>query len=102
MAEQSEKTPEIDPAAVLEAEVVEAIAICGGDVRAALRTSLIANAFLEAEIERLSAQVSTGFARGRVRSLAKKKPAEVAGNSEQSNDPNSLPQADTPPIVGRE
>jgi hypothetical protein len=36
-----------------EAEVEEAIATCGGDVRAALRATLIANAYLEAEIERL-------------------------------------------------
>jgi hypothetical protein len=32
-----------------EAEVEEAIATCEGDVRAALRASLIANAYLEAE-----------------------------------------------------
>ena len=32
-----------------EAEVEEAIATCGGDVRAALRATLIANAYLEAE-----------------------------------------------------
>ena len=36
-----------------EAAVEEAIATCGGDVRAALRATLIANAYLEAEIERL-------------------------------------------------
>jgi hypothetical protein len=38
-----------------------------GDVRAALRATLIANAYLEAEIERLSEAVSTGFARARMR-----------------------------------
>ena len=44
-----------------------ALAICGGDAIAALRITLIANAFLEAEIDRLSAAVSSGFARGKVR-----------------------------------
>jgi hypothetical protein len=38
-----------------------------GDVIAALRITLIANAFPEAEIDRLSAAVSSGFARGKVR-----------------------------------
>jgi hypothetical protein len=51
----------------LEGEVEEALAICGGDALAALRISLVANAFLEAEVDRLSAAVSTGFARGKVR-----------------------------------
>ena len=48
-------------------EVAEAIASCGGDVREALRATLIANAYLEAEIERLTEAISTGFARGRMR-----------------------------------
>jgi hypothetical protein len=38
-----------------------------GDAIAALRITLIANAFLEAEVDRLSAAVSSGFARGKVR-----------------------------------
>jgi hypothetical protein len=38
-----------------------------GDVRAALRAMLIANAYLEAEIGRLTEAVSSGFARGRMR-----------------------------------
>ena len=37
--------------ALVEGEVAEAIASCGGDVRAALRATLIANAYLEGEIE---------------------------------------------------
>ena len=45
----------------------EAEVSCGGDVRAALRATLIANAYLEAEIERLTEAISTGFARGRMR-----------------------------------
>ena len=54
-------------AALLEAEVDKAIATCGGDVRAALRATLIANAYLEAEIGRLTKAISTGFARQRIR-----------------------------------
>jgi hypothetical protein len=58
---------EAEIAVALEAEVDEAIAICGGDMRAALRATLIANAYLEAELERLTEAISTGFARGRMR-----------------------------------
>ncbi len=57
---------ETDAAALLEAEVDEAIALCGGDIRAALRATLIANTYLEAEVERLTEAISTGFARGRM------------------------------------
>ncbi len=39
---------------------------CWGDAIAALRITLIANAFLEVEIDRLSAAVSSGFARSKV------------------------------------
>jgi hypothetical protein len=59
--------PEADTAALLEAGVDEAIATCGGDVRAALRATLVANAYLESEVERLTDAISTGFARGRMR-----------------------------------
>jgi len=63
-AQEDSKKPEVKAAALHEAEVDEAIATCGSDVRAALRATLIANAYLEAEIERLT---EAGFARGRVR-----------------------------------
>jgi hypothetical protein len=66
-APQRSKKSEAEIAALREAEVDEAIAICGGDVRAALRATLIANAYLEAEIERLTESISIGFARGRIR-----------------------------------
>ena len=56
-----------DIAVSLEAEVDQAIATCGGDIRAALRATLVANAFLEAELERLTEAMSTGFTRGRMR-----------------------------------
>jgi len=51
----------------IENKVQKIFAICGGDVIAALlRITLIANAFPEAEIDRLSAAVSSGFACGKV------------------------------------
>ena len=59
---------EPDAATALEAEVDEAIALCGGNVRAALRATLIANAYLEREVERVTEAISAGFARGRMRS----------------------------------
>jgi hypothetical protein len=64
---QHSKKSEAETPALVEAEVDEAIATCGGDVRAALRATLIANTHLEAEIERLTKAISTGFARGRMR-----------------------------------
>jgi len=65
-------THEFDPTTPLEIEVQEAIDLCGGDARAALRATLIAKAFLQSEVERLVATVSTGFARGQVRRRAGK------------------------------
>jgi hypothetical protein len=62
LPERSKKS-EAETAALLEAEVNEAIAACGGNVRA----TLIGNAYLEAEIERLTRAISAGFARGRMR-----------------------------------
>ena len=58
----------------IEDEVQEALAICGGDAIAALRITLIADAFLEAEIDRLSAAVSSGFVRGKVKIAPPKEP----------------------------
>jgi hypothetical protein len=65
-ASERSTEPEGDAAALLEADVDAAIAICGGDPRAALRATLVANAYLEAEVERLTT-ISTGLARGRIR-----------------------------------
>ena len=71
-ASQRSKKSEAETAALVEAEVDEAIATCGGDVRAALRATLIANAYLEAEIERLTQAISTGFVRGRMRKASQR------------------------------
>ena len=67
MSEPARTDPCPTAADAIEDEVQEALAICGGDAIAALRITLIANAFLEAEVDRLSAAVSSGFARGKVR-----------------------------------
>ncbi len=67
MSDPAATNPSEDPAQALEAEVQQAIDLCSGDLRAALRTTMIANDFLEAEVERLSAAVSTGCSRGRIR-----------------------------------
>src|SRR3954452_19475293 len=60
----------------IEDVVQEALAICGGDAIAALRITLIANTFLEAEVDRLTAAVSSGFARGKVRRAPTSKKAK--------------------------
>jgi len=61
MAEPASDAP--DP---LEAAVEQAIAICDGDVRAALRAVLVANSFLADEVERMTRAASFGFTRGRI------------------------------------
>jgi len=50
----------------LQREVDQAIALCGGDTRAALRATLVANKFLNQEVERLARAVSVGFTRGKM------------------------------------
>ena len=60
-------TNEADEPDRYEVAVDEAIAACGGDERAALKALLIANEFLEHQLESMSVQISNGYARGRVR-----------------------------------
>jgi hypothetical protein len=66
MAEPAPISSDIKLAAAVKIEVEEAIALCGGDVRAALRATLIANAYLQDEVDRLAGAASAGFARRRV------------------------------------
>ena len=61
MAQPARYAPDL-----LEAAVEQAIAICDGDVLAALRATLVANSFLMDEVEQLTKEVSIGFARGRI------------------------------------
>src|SRR3954468_16219996 len=65
-ATTSGQSPSPNAADELERDIDQAIALCGGDMRAALRTMLLALAFFEAEDERLTAAVSVGFTRGKI------------------------------------
>lgn len=49
----------------LEAAADQAIAACGGDVRDALKASIVANEFLESEVCELMQAVSHAYRRGR-------------------------------------
>ena len=49
----------------LEAEVDEAIATCGGDLRATIRALIVANKYLECEVGELMKAVSHAYVRGR-------------------------------------
>jgi hypothetical protein len=51
---------------LLEAAADEAIAACGGDAREAVKALIVANHFLETELEKLRASFSTGCARGKL------------------------------------
>jgi hypothetical protein len=51
----------------LEAAVELAIAVCDGDMRAAIRALIVANNFLESEIAELKKAVSHAYTRGRFR-----------------------------------
>ena len=53
------------PAPSWEASVDAVVALCDGDQRAALRALVAANDYLNAEVERLQAMISNGYARGR-------------------------------------
>ena len=59
------------PTDKLEDEIREALELCAGDPMKALRITLIANAFLEARIDQLTADVSSGYARRKARKSAK-------------------------------
>ena len=52
-----------EQAQAVDDDVRQALELCNGDAVAALRITLIANAFLIEENERLKSQVSTGFTR---------------------------------------
>ncbi|HXH45999.1 MAG: hypothetical protein IJ127_20940 [Afipia sp.] len=57
----------------LELAADQAIEVCGGDAREAVKALIVANGFLEAEIEELRTKVSTGYARGRLSPARKRK-----------------------------
>jgi hypothetical protein len=55
----------------LEETTDQAIAACGGDVRAALKAMIVANEFLESEVCELMQAVSHAYVRGRLNRLTK-------------------------------
>jgi len=63
MSFNSQPLPQQD--SELEAAVEEAIAACGGDLRAAVRALIVANNFLECEVSELMKAVSHAYTRGR-------------------------------------
>jgi hypothetical protein len=70
-------TPNQQPDAdQLEAATDEAIAACGGDAREAVKALIVANAFLETDLEKLRAAVSMGYARGKLFDEARTLPQE--------------------------
>jgi hypothetical protein len=58
----------------LEAAADQAIAACGGDAREAVKALIVANQFLETDLEKLKSVVSTGYARGKLFEAAKTLP----------------------------
>ena len=63
MQAEPDNAAQTDP---LEAAVDDAIAVCDGDVRAALRAALVYNEFLERKLDMMRGMVSTGYTRGKV------------------------------------
>ena len=55
----------------LETAVDQAIAVCGGDMRAAVRALIVANNFLDCEIAELMKAVSHAYTRGRFRTYTR-------------------------------
>ena len=66
----SESLPNEQDVCELEAAIDDAIAACGGDARATIGALIIANSFLESEIEELRKAVSHAFIRGRFQTYA--------------------------------
>jgi hypothetical protein len=60
----------------LEAAADQAIAACGGDAREAVKALIVANHFLETDLEKLKSAVSIGYARGKLSEAAKTLPRD--------------------------
>ena len=54
----------------LETAVDQAIAACGGDLRATIRALIVANDYLENEVSELMKAVSHAYARGRLKTYS--------------------------------
>ena len=72
MASNSSSNSELNlqDADELEMAVDQAIAACGGDVRATIRALILANDFLENEVSELMKAVSHAYVRGRFQSYS--------------------------------
>ncbi len=66
----SESRPDVQDVCELEVAIDDAIAACGGDARATIGALIVANGFLESEIEQLKKAVSHAFVRGRFQTYA--------------------------------
>ena len=60
----------------LKAAADQAIAACGGDAREAVKALIVANHFLETDLEKLKAAASMGYARGKLIEEAKTLPRD--------------------------
>ena len=54
------------PSINLDEAADQAIAACGSDLRETVKALIVANDFLEAQLDELRAKGSTGYARGRI------------------------------------
>src|SRR6516165_1633768 len=63
MVSQPLPDPEQSDADQLAAAADQAIAVCGGDARETIKALIVANHFLETELEKLRAAASAGYAR---------------------------------------
>jgi hypothetical protein len=59
----AQKQPDAE---AIEEEADAAIALCDGNVRAALKAALVANSFLMTELEKLTRAVSLGYKPGKM------------------------------------
>jgi hypothetical protein len=88
----------------LEAAVELAIAECDGDARAAVRSLILVNAYLSAEVDRLAAAISTGFTGGGLwrKALLPENAEQRSGEQEQGEDGGTLLDANAKPLTKRQ
>ncbi|CCE02239.1 hypothetical protein [Bradyrhizobium sp. STM 3809] len=70
MPAESHATPRQPEDAALDEAVDQAIAACGGDLRATIRALIVANDYLETEVTELMKAVSHAYTRGRFHSYS--------------------------------
>ncbi|GLR96825.1 MULTISPECIES: hypothetical protein [Bradyrhizobium] len=61
----SDSQPNAQDADELETAIDQAVAACGGDLRATVRALIVANNYLESEVSELMKAVSHAYVRGR-------------------------------------